>query len=136
MILAVVGSRERNSKRDKELIRNKIVAMRTIGGIDITLIITGGTRRGPEAFAKEIATELAIPYKEFCPWDETFKLNQPRTRDREIDARDLRRAVVAMHADYMLCLIHPEGKHGEILSAAFFMLYHGEIQRYTNLELL
>ena len=135
MILAIVGSRERNSPEDKAIIEKAIARMQS-RGISIALIITGGTQRGPEKFAQEIAEEKGIPYKEFCPWDPAFKLDQPRTRQKEIEARDIRRQVVAMHADYMLCLIDPKGKHGEILSAGYFMQYHGEIARYKNLELL
>ena len=135
MIVAIVGSRERNSPKDKAIIEKAIERMQ-LYGISISMIITGGTQRGPEQFAKEIAEELGIPYKEFCPWNDVFKLDQPRTRQKEIEARDIRRQVVAMHADYMLCLIDPKGKHGEILSAGFFMQYHNEFQRYKNLELL
>jgi len=134
MILAIVGSRERGKPADKALIAKRVAELRKVFAVE--MIITGGTQRGPEAFAKEIAEEQGIEYMEICPWDRVFKLNKPRTRGQEIDARDLRRAVVAMHADYMLCLIHPGGKHGEIISAYYFMRYHDEIKRYTHLELL
>lgn len=135
MILAIVGSRERNTVADKKIIENAMKRM-VDRGLTIAMIITGGTQRGPEKFAKELAEEMDIPYKEFCPWDPAFKLDQPRTRTKEIEARDVRRRVVAMHADYMFCLIDPKGRHGEIISAYHFMQYHGEIQRYKNLELL
>ncbi len=134
MILAIVGSRERNSQADKAIIKKRIEVL--ANRVGVAMIITGGTQRGPEQFAKELAEEMDIPYKEFCPWDPAFKLDQPRTRTKEIEARDVRRRVVAQHADYMFCLIDPKGRHGEILSAAFFMQHVGEIQRYKNLELL
>jgi len=135
MVLGIAGSRKRNSSEDKEILKARIIELKP------SLIVTGGIRyAGPEVFAREIAEELNIPLKEYLPFPTYFPPSEERRNaDRmvEIEARDLRRALVGMHADHLLLMIHPEGKHGELITAYWFMRYRrNAAHRHKKLEIL
>jgi len=56
--LGIVGSRRRNSMRDKELIRNLL--MTRLGKGDRLHLISGGCPKGADKFAEELAEELHL----------------------------------------------------------------------------
>jgi hypothetical protein len=61
MKLGVVGSRRRNSQKDKNLIRNAILTLKP------DELVSGGCYAGADKFAEEISIELNIPIKIFYP---------------------------------------------------------------------
>lgn len=134
MVLGIAGSRQRNTPEDKELLRKRIIELKP------NLIVTGGIKSaGPEKFVVEIAEKLGIPIKEYHPWPAYFPPDKEQrvTRFKEIFARDLRRALVGLHSDHLIFMTHPKGRHGEMITAYWFMTSRDTAyERWKNLEIL
>ncbi len=68
--VGVVGSRNRNTPEDKQLIKDTL-ERQTLKGAKIRLV-SGGCRKGADRFAEELAKELGLPILIFYPDVHTF----------------------------------------------------------------
>lgn len=134
MVLGIAGSRKRNTQKDYQLLKKRIIDLKPE-----LIVTTGILHTGPDLFAKQIAEELGIPLKEYPCQAGYFPPGKERRiiRETEMHARDLRRALVGLHADYLLFMTHPDGKHGEIITAYWFMKFRvTHFERYKSLEMI
>lgn len=131
IVLGIAGSRKRNKPQDRQMLKQKII------GLKPNMIITDGVQSdGPSVFAKQIGKELGIKVKEYRPWYPEIPPPPPRTRQQELDAREVRKALIGLHATHLIFMTHPAGKRGEFIVAYWFMRFHGELERYKNFIIL
>ena len=101
MILGIVGSRRRNTTKDKELIRKKILELQP------SEITSGGCSRGADRFAEELAKDMNIPTTIFKPHiEEGMKYYQM------VKAYYNRNKKIAEHCDVLLAQVAKDRKGG------------------------
>jgi len=70
IILAIIGSRKRNSQKDKQLLYHQVFLLNP------SKIVSGGCGEGGDKFAEELSQEFDIPidiYRPIFPWkNKTF----------------------------------------------------------------
>jgi len=112
MRLGIVGSRRRNSEEDKQLIRERIIALKP------TMIISGGCEKGADKFAEELAKELGIPIKIYHP-----KIDK-NVKDYNywdyVNANYARNQLIALDAEYLIALVAPDRKGGTESTIRYF----------------
>jgi len=101
MRLGVVGSRRRNSLRDKNLLKKRVKALNP------NIIISGGCPKGADKFAEEIAEELNIPIRVHRPAIRENALYFERVR-----AYYARNQKIAEDSDYLIALVSEDRKGG------------------------
>ena len=102
MKLGIVGSRRRNSPRDKRLLKKRIEALRP------ELIISGGCPRGADRFAEELARELNIPIKIYYP----EQVSPEAPYFVRVKAYYDRNQKIAEESDYLIALVAKDRKGG------------------------
>lgn len=100
--LGVVGSRERCSKQDYELVENHILCFYDTHERNL-IIVSGGCREGADNFAENIAKTYGIPILIFYP----DKQNSPDTGDYKKDYGVIcyrRNSEIAKQSDVLIAL--------------------------------
>ena len=118
MKLGIVGSRKRNSLKDKELIRQRIIALKP------DMIVSGGCPKGADKFAEELSVELSIPIEIFRP--DLRSKPGILTRYDVIAAYYARNRKIAENADYLIALVALDRKGGTENTICHFKEIHGE----------
>jgi len=101
MKLGIVGSRKRDSMRDKALLRQRILVLNP------EVIISGGCPRGADRFAEELAEELGIPIKIHYP-----EISDGASYWERIRAYYARNQKIAEDSDYLIALVSKSRKGG------------------------
>lgn len=98
-MIGIVGSRARDYQTDYDLVEGIFFEKYKKGDI----IVSGGAKKGADAFAKEIARRYKIPYLEFpADWAGENPFND-WTYNR--GAGHIRNTDIAQHSDYLIvCL--------------------------------
>ena len=111
MKLGIVGSRQRHSFEDGEIIKNKILELKP------SMIISGGCYLGADKFAEDFARELGIPITIFYP-----KLVKDKAyTQREItEAMYARNKQIALESDYLIALVAPDRRGGTESTIKYF----------------
>lgn len=110
MKLGIVGSRRRNSPEDKAIIKGRILALHP------TLIISGGCPQGADKFAEELAKELSIPIRIFCP--EKIPAGSPRWAYAKVNYA--RNKLIAQNSDRLIALVASDRKGGTENTIGYF----------------
>ena len=101
MRVGVVGSRKRNKVEDKKKLFMKIKEL------EPTEIVSGGCKKGADAFAEEIAEFLNIPTKIFLP-----KLSYGQSYHKAVNAYYARNKEIAQYCDLLIAIVSKERKGG------------------------
>lgn len=101
MYLGVVGSRRRDTPADKELIRQAILKF------DRPVLVSGGCKRGADAFAEELAAELGLEIIVFLP-----DLYGVKTRFDYAARCYARNTLIADESDRLIACVAPDRKGG------------------------
>lgn len=100
--LGVVGSRERCSKQDYELVENRILSFYDTHERNL-IIVSGGCREGADKFAEDVAKTYGIPILILYP----DKQNSPDSGDYKKDYANLaysRNTEIAKQSDVLIAL--------------------------------
>lgn len=111
--IGIVGSRRRNTKEDKDKLRQLLLKAYETGDI----IVSGGCPKGADKFAEELAEELGIPIEiHHADWD---NLEHPDARIKEnwhgkydANAGFRRNIFIAQDADILIACVAPDRKGG------------------------
>ena len=122
MKLGIVGSRQRNSLGDKELLKRRILELNP------SMIISGGCIKGADRFAEELARELGIPITIFHP-----KLPATRTHIYWIEAYHKRNKQITLESDHLIALVAP-GRRGGTENT--IMYFKEKLNSERDLEIL
>jgi len=68
MKVGIVGSRRRNTEADKDLVRKVLTSLKEKG--ILSLIVSGGCKKGADRFAEELADEMKVPIAIYPPYPE------------------------------------------------------------------
>jgi len=115
MNLGIVGSRNRNTDKDKLIIRHQIHLLKP------DKIISGGCSQGADKFAEELAEELGIPIKIFYP-----ELIGCKKYYDYIRAYYSRNKKVANASDKLLALVTKDRKGGTENTIRHFLVNHSD----------
>jgi len=104
MKLGIVGSRQRCSKEDWELLFKRVVELKP------SMIISGGCAVGADNFAEEFARKLGIPITIFYP-----RLGEKRwvlSQQEIVKLMYARNKQIAWESDYLIALVAPNRRGG------------------------
>lgn len=106
--LGVVGSRRRNSPRDKA--RLKEFLRRAKSKFPTLLLVSGGCPKGADRFAEEIAEELDLPIKIHYPDKSKLPPNPERYHFAQINYA--RNTLIAEDCEILVALVADDRKGG------------------------
>src|SRR6266852_3629791 len=108
MKVAIVGSRRRNTLRDRKIVLDLVTRLVTESSEDRIVIVSGGCPKGADSFAEEAARVHRLD-----------KIIFPVAKHPEIKSRHefrerafARNLLVAKEADVIYALVHPDRKGG------------------------
>lgn len=112
MIIGIIGSRRRNSEKDKKLIKEKLELILS-NEKDIT-ICSGGCSKGGDKFAEELASEFKLKKKIFkADWNIYGK-----------GAGFLRNTDIAKESDILIACVADDRKGGTEDTIKKFKKFH------------
>jgi len=106
--IGIVGSRARNSREDKNIIKNLLIKKMKQGRR--FHIVSGGCPRGADRFAEECAKELGIPITIYYP-DKSKLPDNPKNYDWAKVFYE-RNTWIAEDCDVLLAMVHDDRKGG------------------------
>lgn len=109
MKLGIVGSRQRCSKEDWELLFKRVVELNP------SMIISGGCAKGADNFAEEYARRLGIPILIFHP-----NHSAGQSRQCWIEAFHRRNELIALESEHLIALVAPSRKGGTENTIRYF----------------
>jgi thiamine pyrophosphate-dependent acetolactate synthase large subunit-like protein len=105
--IGIVGSRRRNTEKDKQIVKNAVMHFST-KECELVLV-SGGCPKGADRFAEELAKELNLPIKIHYP--DKSKLEED-TRWAYTKIYFERNTLIAQDCDILLALPAPDRKGG------------------------
>jgi len=101
MFLGVVGSRRRDSPKDKAVVKEAIQRF------DKPTLVSGGCLRGADRFAEELAKELGLEIVLYYP-----DMTGVRSRGDYAKACFARNKLIALKSDILIACVAPDRKGG------------------------
>ena len=114
MVVGIIGTRKRNSEKDKKLIKEKLELI--LSNEKDIIICSGGCSKGGDKFAEELASEFRLKKKIYkADWDRLGK-----------GAGFLRNTDIAMESDILIACVADNRKGGTEDTIKKFKKFHPE----------
>lgn len=107
MKIGIVGSRRRNTEKDKDLVRRTLKSLIDKGLV--TLLVSGACKKGADRFAEELADEFKIPIAIYPP--DTTRVRKGNKQDYAIACWE-RNSLIADNSDILIAVVAKDRKGG------------------------
>jgi hypothetical protein len=104
--VGVVGSRRRNSSRDRALVHSELTKLWHEHAPNL-VVVSGGCKKGADRFAKEFALAEGLEYAEYLP-----DLTAVKTRYDAIGRYYARNKLIADNCDMLIALVSEDRRGG------------------------